>query len=213
MISQNQLHFSFCCTCWGVGQTTHGQVREDKGKAKHEDFPDQVAIYVRDEYNAPLCRVGTGTLISNQWILTSTHLFKPKNNDKVSWGRVTDVYVQFGETECFGVTEQYLREVAERKAYHKRNSLDRTDTDFLPHEDITLLNLENPIEGFTGFARLPPQDYNIEDYKDMEFAGFGRNKEGESGTLRKGTTKKLPLKYFKLDDEHAVRKGSQLNDF
>ena len=47
----------------------------------------------------------------------------------------------------------------------------------------------------------------------MEFAGFGRNKEGESGTLRKGITKKLPLKYFKLDEEHADRKGSQQNDF
>ena len=124
--------------CW---KTTQGQVREDKGKAKHEDFPHQVAIYVRYEYNAPLCRVGTGTLISSQWILTSTHLFKSKNNDKVSWGDVTDVYVQFGETECFGGTEQDLREVSERKAYHKRDSPDRSDTDYLPHKDLTLLKL------------------------------------------------------------------------
>ena len=177
-----------------VGSFASGQVIDDIGPANLDEFTHQVLISVR--YNNPPANdagpqwVGSGTLISDDWVLTCAHIF----DYNPLYGSVTEVEVKY---RAINVNEEE-QSVAVEARVHFRDHRDRQRNiyaeTYRPEEDIALLLLKNRINGFYNLAALPRADAEIANGATVRWAGYGKTRNGEGGDLLEGRTVKLPSK-------------------
>jgi len=190
------------------------QVRRETGRGSNEEYPHQVLIVVtgenHDVYNP--CR-GSGTLISDQWVLTAAHNF---DNDEDT-GKAVSAEVS---VPAMG----YSAEAASwypHPTYNFDHDLEGDEYDF-DMVDIALVRLKTPFmdgnkPAEINAAGLPQPDEEIENFSDVRFAGYGENDHGDEPVLYEGKSVKLPIYYCwmknDLDDKEAHNMDAAVEKF
>jgi len=176
------------------------QVGRDVGRAAVEDYPHQVLIVVKGENHRVYkpC-TGSGTLISEQWVLTAAHNF---DSDK-------DIGKAVG-AEVRVPTKGYRAEAAAFYT-HPTYDVDQALEDGEEYDfcmiDIALVRLKAPFmdgsrPAVIRTASLPRRNEEIEDFSNVRFAGYGTNDYNNEDVLYEGTSVKLPIYYCATLDDH-----------
>jgi len=188
------------------------QVHRETGRAAHEQFPHQVEILMGYDGGSGAISGGTGTLISERWVLTCAHNLQ-RYEDR---GAVTSVEAR--------VPSKGLSAVASEWYAHDSYDLNRDSSDYYDFDeiDIALVKLKAPLTDGNAPASVTPASLPrasdvIEDMSEVRFAGYGENDRDEEGVLFEGRSYKLPgylsgFLEFELDGDneaHHTRKKAE----
>ena len=164
------------------------QVHRDVGRARYEDFPHQVLLLMK--YANKELGGGTGTLISDQWVLTAAHNIQRRADS----GKPVAIEVS--------IPSEGFKAEANKWFAHGSYDLDRDMSSNGEYDlraiDLALVKLSAPLmkgeeRANVVPALLPQPKEEIEDLSVMRFAGYGDNDlEGEESVLLQGTSVKLP---------------------
>merc|ERR1719354_962088 len=194
------------------------QVRRDLGRAAQDEYPHQVSLVVTDEKNEGYrAMFGSGTLISDRWVLTAAHNFE---SHKVI-GRAKTAEVRIPSTGLSAEVEKWYA--------HPTYDLDQVladeyDTYRLEMIDVALVKLKAPFmdgdqPANVKTASLPRLNEEIEDFSDVRFAGYGDNDHVNDTVLYKARSVKLPIYYcgvlqeeLQYDEDHNMDVAHEMFD-
>ncbi|KRY69813.1 Transmembrane protease serine 11F [Trichinella pseudospiralis] len=145
-------------------------------EARAHSWPWNLFIAEKGHFTDPFC---AGTLISPDWMITTSNCFEGKNQNFQSFMVRVGVH-NIGKSNCH---HEQLRQV--QQAYYFENNFDNgkkiatistiKDTNFILPNSIVLLRLNESVvqTNWTGFACLPPLNYFLKENVSCLSVGFG----------------------------------------